>query len=442
MAGPAVGGVLPGARQPGDDRGAAAADDQREPGGQLADHVRGGHVVAAGVVLAADLPGRLPAQLGRRVQGGDVGDAGQEHLHRAGVQDDLAAVLAPPSGQLRLAVHHGDHLDALAAGVRQPERQRDGADLGDLVQAHQQRRVQPPGRRGLADLGGGVVDLGGHRGEQRRDRGFFGDGVRDHVHGARLAQERGDVEAFAGAGQDAGGQRRVGHERQGAGHDHADGGGGLVRLAVEFGQGESPLVGAGGGQDLLGDLRVGAGHPRGDGAQVLAGQGGGVEVAAQVVTGLGGPEGAVLDAFLGDGERERIRAADRGGRVLASGDRGPAEGGTGPADALGVEHVHRAGLGAHAAGEGEDIGLGGGGDDRAGVAQDHIGQERGLEGAGRGHHQQVLFQRDPQPVPVVRPAQEHRVLPRIAHPVPPAGGSGGCGPSGAARPGGPSAATG
>ena len=62
-AGAAVGRVLPGARQPGDDGGAAAADDQGEPGGQLADHVRGGDVVAGGVVLAADLPRRLAAQL-------------------------------------------------------------------------------------------------------------------------------------------------------------------------------------------------------------------------------------------------------------------------------------------------------------------------------------------------------------------------------------------
>ena len=149
-AGAAVGGVAPGAGQPGDDRGAAAADDQGEPGGQLADHVRGGDVVAGGVVLAADLPRRLPAQRARRLQRGDVGDAGQEHLHRGGVQDDLAAVLAPPLGELGLAVHDGDDLDALAAGVRQPGRQRDRADLGDLVQAHQQRRVQPPRRRRLA----------------------------------------------------------------------------------------------------------------------------------------------------------------------------------------------------------------------------------------------------------------------------------------------------
>jgi hypothetical protein len=116
-AGAAVGGVLPGAGQPGDDRGAAAADHQGESGGQLADHVRGGDVVATGVLLAADLPRRLPAQLAGSVQGGDVGDAGQEHLHRGGVQDDLAAMLAPPSGQLRLTVDHRADLDALAAGI-------------------------------------------------------------------------------------------------------------------------------------------------------------------------------------------------------------------------------------------------------------------------------------------------------------------------------------
>ena len=133
-AGAAVGGVAPGAGQPGDDRGAAAADDQGEPGGQLPDHVRGGHVVAGGVVLAADLPRRLPAQRGRRLQRAHVGDAGQEHLHRGGVEDDLAAVLAPPVGELGLAVHDRDDLDALAAGVRQPGRQRDRADLRNLVQ--------------------------------------------------------------------------------------------------------------------------------------------------------------------------------------------------------------------------------------------------------------------------------------------------------------------
>ena len=188
-AGAAVGGVAPGAGQPGDDRGAAAADDQGEPGGQLADHVRGGDVVAGGVVLAADLPRRLPAQLGGRVEGRDVGDAGQEHLDRAGVEDDLAAVLAPPFGELGFAVHDGADLDALAAGVRQPGRQRHGADLGDLVQAHQQRRVQPAGGGGLAGLRRDPVDLGGHGSEQGRDRRFFRHRLGDHVDGAGVAEE-------------------------------------------------------------------------------------------------------------------------------------------------------------------------------------------------------------------------------------------------------------
>ena len=98
---------------------------------------------------------------------------------------------------------------------------------------------------------------------------------------------------------------------------------------------------------------------------------------------------------------------------------------------LRVEHVHPAPLGADRAGQVIDVGLGGGGDDRAGVAQDDIGQERGLIGARRGHDQQVLFQRDAQPVPVVGPAQEHRVLTRVQQAVPP--GEGGADLAGAAQ---------
>ena len=262
------------------------------------------------------------------------------------------------------------------------------------------------------------MDLGGHRGEQRGDRGFFGDGLGDQVHRAGAVEEGGDVEPVAGAGQDGGGQGRVGHEGQGSGHDHPDGGRGLVGFGAEFGQGVGPLAGAGGEQDPLGDVRVGAGHPGRDRAQVVAGQGGGTEVAAQVVAGLGGPERAVLHALLGHGERERVGAADRGGRVLAARDRVPAEGGGHAADVLGVEHVHPAVLGAHRGGQRVQVGFGAGGDDRAGVAQDDIGQEGGLMGARGRHDQQVLLERDPQAVPVVRPAQEHRVLVRSGDPVP------------------------
>ena len=61
-AGAAVDRVLPGTGQVGDDWGAAAADDQGEPSGELADHVRGGHLVAGGVTLAAELA-RTPARI-------------------------------------------------------------------------------------------------------------------------------------------------------------------------------------------------------------------------------------------------------------------------------------------------------------------------------------------------------------------------------------------
>ena len=67
---------------------------------------------------------------------------GSHDLGAAGVHHDLRAVIAPPLAQLGLAVHDRDDLHALAAGVGQPERQRDGADLGHLVQGQQQRRVQ------------------------------------------------------------------------------------------------------------------------------------------------------------------------------------------------------------------------------------------------------------------------------------------------------------
>ena len=44
------------------------------------------------------------------------------------------------------------------------------------------------------------MDLGGHRGEQRGDRGVFGDGFGDQVHGAGAVEEGGDVEPVAGPG--------------------------------------------------------------------------------------------------------------------------------------------------------------------------------------------------------------------------------------------------
>ena len=160
----------------------------------------------------------------------------------------------------------------------------------------------------------------------------------------------------------------------------------------------------GGGQDLLWDVRVGSGYPGGHRPQVGAHQRGRVEVAAQVVAGLGGPERTVLDALVGDGESERVGAPDGRRRVLASVDRRPAERRGDPADALRVEHVQGAAACPRRGGQSEHVGLGGGGDYGAWVAQDHVGQERGLEGSRRRHQQQVLLQRDVQAVTVVGPA--------------------------------------
>jgi len=125
----------------------------------------------------------------------------------------------------------------------------------------------------------------------------------------------------------------------------------------------------------------------------------------------------VLDAFPGDGEGERVGTADGGSRVLAAVNGRPAEGGRDAADVLRVEHVHRAAEGTDRARQHEQVRLGAGGDDRSRVVQDNIGQECGLEGRPRGHHQDVLFQRDAQPVPVVGSAQEDRVLALVDQPV-------------------------
>jgi hypothetical protein len=122
-----------------------------------------------------------------------VSVAGQEHLYRGGVHDDLPAVVLPASGELGLAVHDGADLDALAARIRRPGRQWYRADLGDLVQAHPQGRVQPPRRRRLADQRGNVVDLGSHRGEQRRHGSVLGGRLGDHVQGPGVMEELRDA---------------------------------------------------------------------------------------------------------------------------------------------------------------------------------------------------------------------------------------------------------
>ena len=273
-AGALVGGVVPGHGQAGDDGGHAAADDERVPGGELADHV-GGHdrVAGVGVVLVAVAAedgagffhGGGAAQGGRGVEGGGVGDAGEPDLGAGGVHDDAGAVGAPPAAELGFAVGDGDDLDALAAGVGQPGRDRDGADLGDLVQGHQQRRVEPAAGQQAAGQGGDVVDLAGQAGEQRRDRGVLAAGLGDQVQRPGVAQERGDVQRLALVGQDARGEGGVGEERQAAAHGHPDGGDGLVRLAAHLGELVGEVAGGAGrgGEDVLGFVGAGCRRPSG-----------------------------------------------------------------------------------------------------------------------------------------------------------------------------------
>src|SRR5579875_1565386 len=173
MAGRAVGGVFPAHRQPDDDGCVAAADDQGVAGGELADHVGGEDGVAGVVVLAGFAGGGGAAEGGGGLQGGGVADAGEPDFGAGGVHDDAGAVDAPAVAELGFAVGDGDDLDALAAGVGEPGRQGDGADLGDFVQGHEQGWVEAAAGHLAAEQGGGVVQFAGQAGEQWRDGGVF-----------------------------------------------------------------------------------------------------------------------------------------------------------------------------------------------------------------------------------------------------------------------------
>ena len=185
-AGVLVGGVVPAAGQPGDDGGAAAADHQREPGRVAGGSCRvwrrrGGWRAPGRGCCQAAWPHRSLAAL-RVVVSVIPG--------RNTFTEEVSSTTWRPCSPHRPASCASPCATAqtwmpLPPGVGQPDRQRHRADLGDLVQAHQQRRVQPPPGRGLPDLGGGVVDLAGHRGEQGRHRRLLGHRLGDHVHGPR-----------------------------------------------------------------------------------------------------------------------------------------------------------------------------------------------------------------------------------------------------------------
>ena len=223
---------------------------------------------------------------------------------------------APPGAELGFAVRDGDDLDALAAGVGQPGRDRYRADLGDLVQRHEQRRVEPPAGHPAA----------GQRGECSGSR----------WPGRRTAVRRGSprrVSRRSGtASRPGAGSASMSSDWPGPGSTAAASAGSarnasarliVIRIvwAVLFASPRSSAscaahCGAGAvrlcGRMSSASVAAHPGDPPGDGAQVEAGEGGGVEVGAQVVAGLGGPERGVLDAVLADRLGERVGAADRG----------------------------------------------------------------------------------------------------------------------------------
>src|SRR5712691_10861592 len=157
--------VFPGHPEPGDDGGVAAPDDQCPAGWQLPDHVGRDDEVAAGPFFAVFAHRGGAAEHGRGLQGVGVADGGEPGLRAAGVHDDAGAAGSPPAAELGFAVGDGGDLDAFAAGVGQPGRHRDRADLGDLVEGEQERGVEAAAGHAAAGQGGGVVDFAGRAGE-------------------------------------------------------------------------------------------------------------------------------------------------------------------------------------------------------------------------------------------------------------------------------------
>jgi hypothetical protein len=133
-AGPLVAAVGPGSGELGQHRCPDAADQQRVPVGQLAEHRRVADVVPSEVLLPLLPEGGLPAQFAGRFEQGGVGDAGQEDLAAGGVADDLRALFAPAFAELGGPWPTMGELDA-GRWVGHEVGDVDRRDVGDLVGA-------------------------------------------------------------------------------------------------------------------------------------------------------------------------------------------------------------------------------------------------------------------------------------------------------------------
>ena len=204
------------------------------------------------------------------------------------------------------------------------------ADLGDLVQGHQQRRVQPPAGQLAARQRGDVVDLVGQAGEQRRDGGVLAAGLGDQVQASR---PRAGTRGCPGTGR-----ARAERLPRGRGRRGTPGPGswssGPWRWSCSPRRASRPAASARWrcrARRLVEDLfgLVGGGCPdtqRATCRRSRPGEGGGVEVGrAGSRRPCAAQKRGVLDALLADRVGERVGAADRDGGVLAAVERVPPE---------------------------------------------------------------------------------------------------------------------
>lgn len=216
----------------------------------------------------------------------------------------------------------------------------------------------------------------------------------DHVQGAAVGEEGGDVEdglvvAGAARGRDGG----VGHERDGLRQRQED------RLPGAFGVGVEDLGELGGpsGRDataMLGEqVESGPGRalrirdPRLDGAHVEPAEGGGHEERPQHLRRRVEPESAVLAAGGARGADECSGALGGDSRVVAAEDRRPAHRRCDLTEALRVEHLDAPRPGAAGAkrrGVPVDVGLRRRREHRAGEVDDVVAHQGGLRGLRRG----------------------------------------------------------
>ena len=179
------------------------------------------------------------------------------------------------------------------------------------------------------------------------------------------------------------GQGRVGHERQRAGHDHPDRLRGLLGLAAQLGQLRGPLrrrpASARMSSAVSASPQVPTGRPgacrRPQGRRRGTGRAGSRR---PCWTRTWRPRCRSWLTALANPSARRIAVAGS----CAARDRVPPERGRHAADALRVEHVHRAAARADPGGELEHVVLGGGGHDRARVVQDELGDQAVLRVRG------------------------------------------------------------